>query len=59
MKCRVCGRRVKKDLNHRWNWVEEQMCGLCFYGKIYGYFNSMNGIDHNRSMRVTMKVLAN
>lgn len=56
MKCRCCGRRVKKDVNHRFNWVEEQLCGLCFYGKIYGYLNSLNGIDHNRSMKITIKV---
>ena len=56
MKCKVCGRRVKKDLNHRWNWVEEQMCGLCFYGKIYGYSNSMNGKDSGQPLRI--KVVA-
>ena len=59
MICRCCGRRVKKDVNHRFHWVEERLCGLCFWGKIYGYLNSLKGIDHNRSMRVTMKVLAN
>ena len=56
VKCRVCDRRVKKDVNHRFHWVEERMCGLCFWGKIFNYFNGMNGYDNNRSMRIVMKV---
>ena len=60
MMCRVCDRRVKKDVNHRFHWVEERMCGLCFWGRLFGYFNQFNngqnGIDHNRSMRIVIKV---
>lgn len=56
MKCRICTRRVKKDVNHRFNWVEEQMCGLCFYGKIYSYFNSWNGRVEDPNKRI-MKVV--
>ena len=40
VKCRICGRRVVKSVNRRFHWVEEQLCGLCFWGKIFGYFNS-------------------
>lgn len=26
-----------KHVNHRFNWVEERMCGLCFWGRLFGY----------------------
>lgn len=58
MKCRLCGRRVKKHVNHRFNWVEEQLCGLCFWGRLFGYFNSLNGTDQgspNRIVRVVAR----
>jgi len=50
LKCRICGRRVMKHVNHRFHWVEERMCGLCFWGRIYGYFNSYSGVARDRSI---------
>ena len=55
MKCRICGRRVVKSVNRRFHWVEEQLCGLCFWGKIFGYFNSWT-VDGGHALRSKIKV---
>lgn len=39
-----------KHVNHRFHWVEEQMCGLCFWGRLFGYFNSMS-VDSGLALR--------
>ena len=50
MKCKICGRRVLKGINRRFHWVEEQMCGLCFYGRMFNYINSLNSLDKGTPM---------